>query len=322
MEGGAAVKGGKGENGEKKEKPSRGRRARRRGDLLSNTLLLGPYGVLFLFFVAAPIAVAIILSFTYFNMVNPPEWNGLANYIQALTQDDVLMRNVLPNMMVFSVVVGAGGFVLQFLLAWSLAQISRWPRTILALIFYSPSMTAGVTLSVVWKVVFAGDEYGYLNNFLLTLGLIDTPIQWLVSPDYILPIMIVASLWSSMGVGFLSMLAGVLNGDSEIYEAGYIDGIRNRFQEIVYITLPSMKPQMLFGAVMAVVNAFSAGQIGVDLTGSNPTPQYAGQTMVSHITDEGFLQYNMGYAAALSVLLLLLILLVSQLANKFFAERD
>ena len=160
------------------------------------------------------------------------------------------------------------------------------------------------------------------NNFLLTLGLIDTPIQWLVSPDYILPIMIVASLWSSMGVGFLSMLAGVLNGDSEIYEAGYIDGIRNRFQEIVYITLPSMKPQMLFGAVMAIVNAFSAGQIGVDLTGSNPTPQYAGQTMVSHITDEGFLQYNMGYAAALSVLLLLLILLVSQLANKFFAERD
>ena len=142
-------------------------------------------------------------------------------------------------------------------------------------------MTAGVTLSVVWKVLFAGDEFGYLNNFLLTIGAIDAPIQWLQSPQYILPIMIIASLWSSMGVGFLSMMAGVLNIDAEIYEAGYIDGVRNRFQEILYITVPSMKPQMLFGAVMA-----------------------------------------MGYATALSVLLLLLILLVSQLANKFFAERD
>ena len=183
-------------------------------------------------------------------------------------------------------------------------------------------MTAGVTLSVVWKVLFAGDEFGYLNNFLLTVGAIDAPIQWLQSPQYILPIMIIASLWSSMGVGFLSMMAGVLNIDAEIYEAGYIDGVRNRFQEILYITVPSMKPQMLFGAVMAIVNSFSAGQIGIDLTGANPTPQYAGQTMVSHIMDQGFLQYNMGYATALSVLLLLLIFLVSQLANKFFAERD
>lgn len=298
------------------------RRVRPAGSAFSNTVLLGPYALLFLFFIAAPIIVAVLLSFTYFNMVSAPEWNGLANYIKAFTQDDVLMRNVLPNMIVFSVVVGAAGFVLQFLLAWSLAQISRWPRTILALIFYSPSMTAGVTLSVVWKVVFAGDEFGYLNNLLLTIGAIDAPIQWLQSPQYIMPIMIVASLWSSMGVGFLSMMAGVLNIDSEIYEAGYIDGVRNRFQEIIYITIPSMKPQMLFGAVMAIVNSFSAGQIGIDLTGANPTPQYAGQTMVSHIMDQGFLQYNMGYATALSVLLLLLIFLVSQLANKFFAERE
>ena len=298
------------------------RRVRHFGGTFANTVLLGPYALLFLFFIAAPIIVAVVLSFTYFNMVSTPEWNGLANYIKAFTQDDVLMRNVLPNMIVFSVVVGAVGFILQFLLAWSLAQISRWPRTILALIFYSPSMTAGVTLSVVWKVLFAGDEFGYLNNFLLTVGAIDAPIQWLQSPQYILPIMIIASLWSSMGVGFLSMMAGVLNIDAEIYEAGYIDGVRNRFQEILYITVPSMKPQMLFGAVMAIVNSFSAGQIGIDLTGANPTPQYAGQTMVSHIMDQGFLQYNMGYATALSVLLLLLIFLVSQLANKFFAERD
>lgn len=136
------------------------RRVRHFGGTFANTVLLGPYALLFLFFIAAPIIVAVVLSFTYFNMVSTPEWNGLANYIKAFTQDDVLMRNVLPNMIVFSVVVGAVGFILQFLLAWSLAQISRWPRTILALIFYSPSMTAGVTLSVVWKVLFAGMSSG------------------------------------------------------------------------------------------------------------------------------------------------------------------
>ena len=298
------------------------RRVRHFGGTFANTVLLGPYALLFLFFIAAPIIVAVVLSFTYFNMVSTPEWNGLANYIKAFTQDDVLMRNVLPNMIVFSVVVGAVGFILQFLLAWSLAQISCWPRTILALIFYSPSMTAGVTLSVVWKVLFAGDEFGYLNNFLLTIGAIDAPIQWLQSPQYILPIMIIASLWSSMGVGFLSMMAGVLNIDAEIYEAGYIDGVPEPFPG------DSLHHRPLHETPDAVRRGhghrqfLSAGQIGIDLTGANPTPQYAGQTMVSHIMDQGFLQYNMGYATALSVLLLLLIFLVSQLANKFFAERD
>lgn len=269
------------------------RKMQRRFDS-SIPMLLGPYVLMFVFFIAVPVLLAVILSFTYFNTVSTPEFTGFANYISVLTQDEVFIKNVLPNTIKFSLIVGPIGYMLQFLLAWALAQIPKLPRTILALVFYSPSMTTGVATAVIWKTIFSGDQYGYLNFILMKLELIEKPVQWLQQTDFILPIMIGVTLWGSMGVGFLAMLSGVMNIDSEIYEAGYIDGIKNRFQEIIYITIPSMRPQMLFGAVMAIVNTFSTGQIGVDLTGANPTPQYAGSTMVTHIEDYGFLRYDMG----------------------------
>jgi multiple sugar transport system permease protein len=219
-------------------------------------------------------------------------------------------------------IVGPGGYFLSFFLAWCLAQIPHKPRTVLAIILYTPSMTMGIAMAVLWRVIFSGNEAGYLNHFLISLGLINSPIQWLSSPKYILSIMIIVSLWGSLGVGFLGMLSGVLNINQELYEAAYIDGMKNRFQEIFYITIPMMKPQMLFGAVMAVVSTFSAGAIGVQLTGSNPTPQNAGQLIFNHIEDYGFTHYEMGYAAAVSVILLLIILLVSKVAYKLFGTND
>jgi multiple sugar transport system permease protein len=266
--------------------------------------------------------VAMTLSLSYFNTVQAPKFVGLQNYIAIFTQDEVFMKNVLANTLKFSLIVGPGGYVLQFLLAWMLAQIPKWPRTILSLALYTPSLTAGVAITVIWKVVFSGDRFGYLNQFLLLRGFIDKPIQWLQSPQYIMTIMIIVSLWSSMGIGFLAMLGGIMNIDPQLYESGYIDGIKNRFQAIIYITIPSMRPQMLFGAVMSIVGAFSAGSIGVDLTGTNPTPQYSGQLMVNHIEDHGFLRYDMGYASAISVLLLIIIYLFTRSANKLFADKD
>jgi multiple sugar transport system permease protein len=251
-----------------------------------------------------------------------PSFIGLANYVSVLTQDEVFMQRVLPNTLMFAVIVGPGGYILSFLLAWMLAQISKVPRTVLALIIYSPSMTAGIAMAVVWTIIFSGDQTGYLNSLLITIGVILEPVQWLQSPDHLMTIMIVVTLWGSMGVGFLAMLSGVLNINKEIYEAGYIDGIKNRFQEIIYITIPSMKPQMLFGAVMAVVGTFQAGAIGVALSGANPTPQYAGQLMVNHLEDYGFIRYEMGYAAAISVLLLLFVYIFSKIAWRLFGEKD
>ncbi len=285
-------------------------------------LFLLPYLLLFTVFIIIPVGMAVLLSFTNYNAVQTPEFVGLTNYINLLTQDTIFLQYVLPNTLVFSIIVGVGGYILSFVLAWSLSQVPKAPRTVLALILYSPSMTAGVAMSVVWRTVFLGNQSGIANYVLTALGVINEPILWLTNAAYIMPIVIIVALWSSMGVGFLAMLAGLLNVSPELYEAGAIDGIKNRFQEVIYITVPSMKPQMLFGAVMAVTSAFQQGSIGVMLTGSNPTPSYAAQLMVNHVEDYGFIRYEMGYAAAVSVALLALIYAFSFVARKLFEEKD
>ncbi|WP_241840530.1 carbohydrate ABC transporter permease [Fictibacillus sp. S7] len=288
----------------------------------SAMIFIGPFLILFILFIVIPVIAAIGLSFTYFNTVEAPKFVGLQNYVNLLTQDNVFMMYVLPNTIKFSLIVGPIGYALSFWLAWLLAQIPKKSRTVLTLVIYSPSMTAGIAMAVVWLIIFSGDSAGYLNSMLLKLGLIYEPIQWTQSPDYLMPIMVVVSLWGSMGVGFLAMLAGILNVDKELYEAAYIDGIRSRLQEVFYITIPSMKPQMLFGAVMAVVGTVQAGVIGVQLSGANPTPQYAGQLIINHIDDYGFIRYEMGYASAVSVILLLIVYLFSKLCWRLFGEKD
>ena len=183
-------------------------------------------------------------------------------------------------------------------------------------------MTAGVTVTTIWRVLFSGDRTGYLNYLLLEFGIIQEPITWLQSEDFLLPIMIVVALWSSMGIGFLSMLSGILNVNAELYEAAHLDGVKNRFQEVIYVTIPSIRPQMLFGAVMAIVNTFNSTGLGVQLSGSNPTPGYAGSLIVNHVDDYGYIRYEMGYAAALSVVLLLIIWVFSRVAYKLFSDKE
>ncbi|MGB9678412.1 MAG: carbohydrate ABC transporter permease [Thermoanaerobacteraceae bacterium] len=285
-------------------------------------LFLLPYLAMFTIFIVVPIVMAILLSLTNFNGLQMPKFIGLKNYINLITNDDVFMQYVLPNTIKFSLIVGPGGYLLSFLLAWMLAQIPKAPRTLLALLIYSPSMTSGIAMAVVWSIIFNGDQTGYLNSLLMKFGFLTQPVQWLQSPHYLMTIMIIVSLWSSMGLGFLAMLAGVLNIDPSLYEAGYIDGISNRFQEIFYITIPSMKPQMLFGAVMAVVGTFQSGAIGVMLTGANPTPNYAGQLLVNHIDDYGLIRYEMGYAAAVSVVLLIMVYWIAKVAWRLFGDND
>lgn len=291
-------------------------------DLMITILLLAPYAMLFVVFIAVPVAIAIFLSLTNFNVVEAPTWAGFTNYITLLTQDEIFLKYVLPNTLEYAIIVGPIGYVLSFLLAWMLAQIQRIPRTILATIIYLPSMLGGVFISIIWKTFFSGDEQGYLNAILMQLDIIDVPIQFLQSPTYLLGIVILVSLWSSMGVGFLALLAGVLNVPQDQYEAGAIDGIKNRFQEMLYVTIPNMKPQMLFGAVMAIVAAFNNGGIGVTLAGVNPTPEYSAQLIINHIEDYGYIRYEMGYAAALAVVLLLLVWLMSKLAYALFGDKD
>lgn len=299
-----------------------GMKGRKRKDNMRTTVLILPYAVLFAFFILVPVIMGIALSFTYFDVINTPRVVGLSNYISIITQDTVFMKYVLPNTIKYSLIVGPGGYALSFILAWMLAQIQAVPRTILSLAIFTPSMAGQVFIQVIWRTVFSGDQAGLLNNWLMELGVIDMPIQFLLTKDYFLNIIIFVSLWSAMGIGFLAMISGVLNINEELYEAAYVDGMKNRFQEIIYITIPSMRPQMLFGAVMAIVNAFNMGWIGVALSGSNPTPEYSGQLITNHIDDYAFLRYEMGYAAAVSVVLLICVWLFSKMAHKLFGEKE
>jgi multiple sugar transport system permease protein len=293
--------------------------ARRENNNRSAYAFLFPYALLFAVFILVPTVLAVLLSFTSFNAIEFPSFTGFLNYINLITKDEIFMQYVLPKTVQYAVIVGPGGYLLSFLLAWALAQLSRVPRTVCAFILYSPSMTPGVAMTVLWKIMFSGDQTGYINSWLMNLGIINEPIIWLIDGRFLLPIVILIGLWSSMGVGFLAILAGMLNSDETLYEAAAIDGVRNRFQEMIYITIPNMKPQMLFAAVMSIVGAFQNGVISSQLAG-NPTPNYAAQLIVNHIEDYGFIRYEMGYAAAVSVALLGIVYLFSSISKKLFRE--
>jgi multiple sugar transport system permease protein len=301
------------------------RKRDKRKDKMSTFILLLPYILLFSVFIIIPVLISFFLSFTYFDLIRFPRMAdlfGMYNYVILITQDENFLRYVIPNTIRYSIIVGPGGYVLAFVMAWMLSQIQATPRKWISLAMYTPSMVGGVFISVVWRTLFSGDTSGYLNAILLEWDLVDEAIQFLQDPAYLLNIMIFVSLWSSMGIGFLAMLAGLLNVDKTLYEAAQVDGIKNRFQEIIHITIPQMKPQMLFGAVMAIVGAFNSGYIGVALSGSNPTPQYAGQLIINHMEDYGFIRYEMGYAAAISVVLLLIVFIFSRIAYALFGEKD
>lgn len=293
-----------------------------RNDFISSMLLLAPYLLLFSLFIAIPVIIAIGLSFTYFDVINTPEFTGLSNYISLLTSDEIFLKYIIPNTFKYALIVGPGGCVLSFLLAWLVTQIPAVPRTILTLCLYMPSMVGTLMIQVVWKTIFSGDQRGILNSFLISHGWIDMPINWLLSSDYLMKVMIIVALWQAMGIGFLAMISGILNVNDELYEAAYVDGMKNRFQEVIYITIPSMKPQMLFAAVMAIVNAFNTGWIGPALSGTNPTPGYSGNLILNHIEDYAFSRYEMGYAAAISVVLLIMIAFFSKVAGRLFTEKE
>lgn len=280
-----------------------------------------PYATLFIIIIVLPVLVAIGLSFTVFDTIQLPSWVGLKNYVVIFTNDSVFLQNAVPNTISFSIIVGPVGYMLSFFLAWMLAQVPHKARTIYAVIIYSPSITGAVMMAFVWRILFSGDETGYINYILLNWFGFKDAVQFLIDADYLFYIMIIVSLWSSMGLGFLAMLAGVLNIDRSLYEAAAIDGMKNRWQEIFYITIPSIKPQMLFGAVMAIIGTFNAAGIASALAGGGTPPQYAGWLIVDHAADFGFTRFEMGYASAITVILLGIVLIFNKISYTLFGEK-
>ena len=268
-------------------------------------LFLAPYAILFFTFFILPIATSIVLSFTYYNILEPPRYIGLQNYINLILQDEVFLTSI-KNTFVCAVIVGPVGYILSFLFAWFINELPKWLRAIAVIVFYAPSLGAGVI--TVFTTLFRADAYGWLNSILIEWGIINAPNMWLLDPRYMLTIVIIVSLWMSMGTGFLSFVAGFQGIDRSMYEAGYVDGVRNRWQELYHITLPSMKPMLLFGAVMSIASSFNISDVPRALCGF-PSTDYAARTVVTHLFDYGFVRFEMGYASAVAVILFLAMIL-------------
>ena len=268
-------------------------------------LFLAPYAILFFTFFILPIATSIFYSFTYYNILEPPRFIGLQNYVNLILQDEVFLT-AIKNTFVIAVITGPVGYILSFLFAWFINELPKWLRAVAVVIFYAPS-TAGNAYTV-FSIIFRGDAYGYLNSLLMEFGLIEAPRLWLTDPNYMMTILIIVILWMSMGTGFLSFVAGFQGIDKSMYEAGYVDGVRNRWQELYHITLPSMKPMLLFGAVMTITSAFNVCDVPRALCGY-PSTDYAARTVVTHLFDYGFSRFEMGYASAIATLLFLVMIL-------------
>ena len=281
-------------------------------DRVSMIVLLLPFITFFILFTVLPILTSVALSFTSYDMIAFPKFIGLENYRRMIVDDSAFIVTV-RNTFIFSVVAGPLGFLLSFVLAWLVNEFSPRVRTILSLLFYAPSLVGNAYF--IWQVAFSGDSYGYINSLLLSVGVITEPIVWLKNENFLMPIIIVVHLWQSMGISFLSNISGLQNVSRDMYEAGSIDGIRNRWQELWYITLPSMSHMLLFSAVMQIQASFSVGAIAVTLAGY-PSKSNAVDMIVSYMSDVASVRYEMGYAAAIAVLLFLMMIITRAVVGK------
>lgn len=271
--------------------------------------MLAPFMICFIIFTVLPVLAAIGLSFTDFNMLETPGFVGIDNYTR-LFQDDIFLIG-FKNTMILAFLCGPLSYLFSFFMAWVINEMPKPLRVFMTIVFYAPSVSANVYF--IWTYLFSGDSYGIVNSTLQQLGLIREPILWLTDPAYNLTIVIVVQLWLSLGVSFLSFIAGFQGVDASQYEAGAIDGVKNRFQELWYITIPNMKSMMLFGAVMQIANSFSCGAVSQDLTGGYQSVNYSTMTILNYITDYGSVRYEMGYACCIGVVLFVLIVLSKKL---------
>ncbi len=281
-------------------------------------IMIFPFMALFLFFVILPIIVAFILSFTEFDMVSFPKFIGFDNYVRIFLDDQDFIT-ALKNTLVFAIITGPVGYFACLIFAWLINELGPKLRAILTCVFYAPTISG--TLYVMWGFIFSGDQYGFLNSTLMQLGFIDEPVMWLTDPAYMLTVVMVVQIWMSLGTAFLSFIAGLQNVPSSLYEAAAVDGVRNRWQELIYITLPSMGPQLLFGAVLQISGAFSVGSVVTALLGF-PTTDNAALTIITHITDYGNARYEMGYASALSFVLFVIIVVTNNVIQRFIRNHS
>ena len=264
--------------------------------------MLAPFFLLFIIFTVLPVVLSIILSLTDFNMLQLPSWKGVTNYTRLFLEDEIFML-ACQNTLIFAAVTGPVSYLLSLLIAWFINELPPKIRAVVTLIFYAPSISGQVYL--IWKTLFSSDSYGWANATLMDLGILNKPILWFEDAKYVMGLCIVVALWTSLGTSFLAFIAGLQTIDRSMYEAAAVDGIKNRWQELWYITLPTMRPQLMFGAVLAITNSFGFGAV-VDALCGFPSVDYAAHTIMHHLNDYGGQRYEVGYSSAIAVILFII----------------
>ena len=275
-------------------------------------LFAAPFFLIFIVFTVLPVAISIGLSFTYYNILQAPSFVGLQNYFNLFLNDDTFLT-AIKNTLLIAVITGPIGYLASFLFAWFINELNPKLRAFMIVVFYAPSISGNVYM--VWSILFSGDTYGYINSFLLNMGIIHKPVEWLTDPNTMLPVVIIVMLWMSLGSGFLAFVAGLQTVDKSMYEAGYVEGVKNRWQELWHITLPAMKPQLMLGSVMQITSSFSVGAISMELAGF-PSVEYAGHTLITHMQDYGVTRMEMGYASAIATILFVLMVFCNLAVQK------
>lgn len=283
-------------------------------------LMMAPFMFFFILLTVIPVLSAIFYSFTYYNMLEPPSFVGMLNYERMFLDDDVFLI-VLKNTLLFAFLTGPIGYLVSFFCAWLINEFGPKLRSVFTLMLYAPVLTGN--LFFIWTYLFSGDQYGIVNSALLKIGLLQEPVQWLSDPKTVLPALIVVQLWASLGSGFLAFIAGFQSMDRSLFEAAAIDGVKNRMQELWYVTIPSMAPQLMFSAVMQIAASFGICDIIKTLAGF-PTTQYSADTIVTYLQDIGTVRFEMGYASALAVFLFVLMLMtnfiITHILRKFSVD--
>ncbi len=279
-------------------------------------IMLAPFMILFIIFTAIPVVMSLPIGFTSFDMASFPKWVGLENFYTLFLNDDVFIKAIRTTL-IFAIFTGPLSYAMSFMLAWLINELHPTLKTIFTLVFYAPSMAGNIYF--VWQLIFSGDSYGYLNAFLSEFGITTSAIQWLTDANYVLPCVIVVQLWVSMGAGFLALRAGFQGIDKSMYEAGAIEGIKNRWQELIHITIPSMGPQLMFAAVMQIVSAFTVDIVGRTLAGF-PSTDYKVHTIMTHAYDYGWVRYEMGYASAICFVLFIAMYICNNLVSKLLSR--
>ena len=278
--------------------------------------MVAPYMLIFCCFTVLPVLLSIVISFTDFNLLQMPNIVWFDNYIRLFLDDDIFML-AAQNTLIFAAIVGPVSYFMSLLIAWFINELSPRIRAIVTLIFYAPSISGQVYL--VWATLFSSDQYGWANAWLMKLDIITKEIAWFEDADYVMPLCIIVALWTSLGTAFLSFIAGLQGIDKAQYEAGAVDGIRNRWQELWYITLPNMKPQLMFGAVMAITQAFGFGGVVTALCGF-PSVDYAAHTIVHHLEDYGSQRFEIGYSSTIAVVLFVVMIGANALVKKILSK--